>query len=76
MPKRSSNRKLDANQLAVRIVGEATGAPRKRRKNPAAVALGRRGGLKGGNARAASLSPEERSSIAKRAAEARWKRKG
>ena len=75
MPKRSSSRKLDANQLAARIVGEATGTPRKRRKNPAAVSLGRRGGLKGGNARAASLSPEERSSIAKRAAEARWKRK-
>ena len=76
MPKRSSSPKLDANQLAARIVGEATGTPRKRRKNPAAVALGRRGGLKGGNARAESLSPEERSSIAKRAAEARWKRKG
>jgi hypothetical protein len=75
MPKRSSNPKLDANQLAARIVGEATGAPRKRRKNPAAVALGRRGGLKGGNARAASLSPEERSNIAKRAAQARWKGK-
>jgi hypothetical protein len=66
---------VDANQLAARIVGEVTGTPRKRRKNPAAVALGRRGGLKGGNARAASLSPEERSSIAKRAAEARWKGK-
>jgi hypothetical protein len=76
MPKRSSNLKLDANQLAARVVGEATGSTRKRRKNPAAVALGRRGGLKGGKARAASLTPEERSSIAKRAAQARWKREG
>jgi len=77
MPKRSSTgKRLDTNQLAARIVGEATGTPHKRRKNPAAVALGRRGGLKGGHARAASLSPEERSSIAKRAAQARWKREG
>jgi hypothetical protein len=42
-------------------------------KNPAAVALGRRGGLKGGKVRAERLSPEERRAIAKRAAEARWK---
>ncbi len=76
MPKRSSSSKrLDANQLAASIVARATGTPRKHRKNPAAVALGRRGGLKGGIARAESLSPEERSSIAKRAAAARWKGK-
>jgi hypothetical protein len=78
MPKRSSSSKrpADPNQLAARIVADATGsAPRKRRKNPAAVALGRKGGLKGGKARAASLSPEERSEIAKRAAAARWKDK-
>ena len=75
MPKRSSSSKRpDANQLAARIVADATGsAPRKRRKDPAAVALGRKGGLKGGKARAASLSPEERSEIARRAAAARWK---
>lgn len=42
-------------------------------KNPAAVALGRLGGLKGGKARAASLSKKERSEIAKKAAKARWK---
>lgn len=41
-------------------------------KNPAAVALGRKGGLKGGKARAAKLSPEERSNIARRAAAKRW----
>ena len=41
-------------------------------KNPAAVYLGRLGGLKGGKARAAKLSAEKRSEIAKLAAEARW----
>lgn len=45
----------------------------KPKKNPAAVALGRLGGLKGGKARAASLSKKERSEIAKKAASARWK---
>jgi hypothetical protein len=76
MPKRSSNSKrLDANQLAASVVSRATGTPKKHKKNPAAVALGRRGGLKGGKARAESLTPKERSEIAKRAAEARWKPK-
>jgi hypothetical protein len=41
-------------------------------KNPAAVALGRLGGLKGGNARAAKLSADERKEIAQRAAKQRW----
>ena len=41
-------------------------------KDPAAVALGRKGGLKGGKARAAKLSPEKRSEIARKAAAARW----
>ena len=41
-------------------------------KNPAAVALGRLGGAKGGAARAAALSPRKRSAIAKKAAAARW----
>lgn len=75
MPKRSRTRNLDANQIAARVVADATGQPRKRRKNPAAVALGRRGGLKGGHARAEALSPEERSRIARKAAKARWKDK-
>jgi hypothetical protein len=44
----------------------------KTKKNPAAVALGRLGGLKGGKARAAKLSPEQRSEIARRAVLARW----
>jgi hypothetical protein len=41
-------------------------------KNPFAVALGRRGGLKGGKARAANMTPKARSDSAKRAAQARW----
>ncbi len=70
MPKRSSNKKSprDVNLLAASIVEEATGDD----KNPAAVALGRLGGLKGGKARAAKLSKKRRSEIAKKAAQARW----
>src|ERR1035437_2870872 len=45
-----------------------------RRKNPAAVALGRRGGKIGGPARAAKLTPEERSESARKAVQARWAR--
>jgi len=45
-----------------------------KRKNPAAVALGRLGGLKGGRARAQALSPERRREIARRAVLARWGR--
>lgn len=41
-------------------------------KNPAAVALGRLGGLKGGKARAMKLSAKQRTQIAKKAAKARW----
>jgi hypothetical protein len=43
-------------------------------KNPAAVALGRLGGAKGGRARANALTPEERQDIARTAAAARWKK--
>jgi hypothetical protein len=45
-----------------------------KKKNPAAVALGRLGGLKGGVARAKMLTPEQRSEIARKAVLARWKR--
>jgi hypothetical protein len=66
----------DPNQLEVAVVSQATTEPpaktKRRRKNPAAVALGRRGGKKGGKARAEKLSPERRSSIARKAAQARW----
>ena len=44
-------------------------------KNPVAVALGKLGGRKGGKVRAAKLTPEERSAIAKKAAKARWAKK-
>jgi hypothetical protein len=76
MPKRSSNPR-DLNALAARLVQKATTDEPESDpddgKNPAAVALGRLGGQKGGKARAAKLTPEERSAIAKKAAAARWK---
>ena len=67
----------DANQRAKSIVDITTKeyAPPETKKDPAAVALGRKGGLKGGAMRAAKLSPEERSKIAKKAAQARWANK-
>jgi len=75
MPKRSSKKPhADPNRAAAAIVAAATGG-RDEGKNPAAVALGRLGGLKGGKARAKSLSAKERRRIAKDAAEARWGKK-
>lgn len=68
-------------QNALRVVEQAIGAPLKPRKivqfpphkkNAAAVALGKLGGMKGGRARAAKLSPDERKAIAQKAAKARW----
>lgn len=56
------------------IVPDAEEKPSESEKNPAAVALGRLGGLKGGKARAEKLSPEQRADIAKKAAAARWKK--
>jgi hypothetical protein len=77
MPDRSSKPPRDANALAKQIVDEATGASRaadpNAGKDPAAVALGRKGGLKGGKARAAKLTPEQRSDIARKAALKRWR---
>jgi hypothetical protein len=73
MPKRSSKKPRDVNVLAAAIVNEATRDPDEG-KDPLAVELGRRGGLKGGKARAEKLTPEQRSEIAKKAAAARWKR--
>jgi hypothetical protein len=43
-----------------------------KRKNPAAVALGRKGGKVGGKARAANMTPEQRSESARNAVMARW----
>jgi hypothetical protein len=48
----------------------------KRRKNPYAVALGRKGGLKGGPARAANMTPQQRSESARNAVMARWAKEG
>ena len=75
MPKRSSTGRKDASTLAKSIVDQATGdaPPTDDGKNPAAVALGRLGGLKGGQARAKKLSAAKRKAIAKKAALARWK---
>ena len=79
MPKRSSKRPRDANQLAKFIADVATGAVELPKtdegKDPAAVALGRKGGLKGGKARAAALSAERRREIARKAVRARWSKK-
>lgn len=75
MPERS-RRPRDVNALAAQIVAEAVGDEPPydpdAGKDPAAVALGRKGGLKGGKARAAKMTPEERSEAARRAARARW----
>ena len=80
MPKRSSIHRApqDENQLAKSILDlitteDTTAEPEaKPEKNPAAVALGRLGGLKGGPARKERLSPKKRTEIARKAAEKRW----
>jgi hypothetical protein len=84
MVKRSRKAPSDYNANAARIVALATGSepphPTKpvkppkpaTKKNPHAVALGRRGGKVGGKARAESLTAEERRAIAIKAAKARW----
>ena len=77
----------DVNVTAFEILQAATGEPEdvshngksvkkpdQPEKNPAAVALGRLGGLKGGKARAEKLSASKRTEIAKRAATSRWMR--
>jgi hypothetical protein len=85
MPKRSSKPKAERSHdfmtVARRTVEQAIGEKLSGEplddpdagKNPAAVALGRLGGKKGGKARAAALSPAKRKAIAKKAAAARWK---
>lgn len=66
----------DVNRKAKAIVDLVTGEKEETPsvKNPAAVELGRLGGLKGGNIRAKNLSPKRRSEIAKKAANSRWKK--
>jgi hypothetical protein len=77
MPDRSRKRPRDVNELAKQLVDEATGEASAvdpaDGKDPAAVALGRKGGLKGGKARAENMTPEQRSEAARKAAAARWK---
>jgi hypothetical protein len=87
MPKRTSKKSkpTDISHLACIMVEEATGEsltdqplpkePTKdppHKKNPHAVALGKLGGKKGGDARAKKLTPEQRKAIAQKAARARW----
>ncbi len=80
MPDRSRKRPRDLNSLAHQLTQEATGeAPPvepefQQEKDPLAVELGRRGGRKGGKARAEKMTPEERRESAARAARARWNR--
>lgn len=88
MPKRSSKKQpRDLNRLAASIVDEATSEETPQEepqetsseetvdgKDPNAVALGRKGGIKGGPARAKKLTPERRKEIARQAAETRWRR--
>jgi hypothetical protein len=81
MPTRSS-KDHDFTRTAMRVVEQAIGEQwegsplpdKDAGKNPAAVALGKLGGAKGGAARAAALTPKRRSAIAKKAARARWNR--
>lgn len=83
MPKRLSKRKniRDMNVLAAHIVEQASGQPipknvaEESTKNPAAVSLGRMGGLKSAKVRMEKISPEKRKEIARKAAKARWNRK-
>jgi hypothetical protein len=74
--KKTKKQPTDINILASQIVTEATKefTPKEpiKEKNPAAVELGRLGGLKGGKARAEKLSAKRRKQIAKKAAKTRW----
>jgi hypothetical protein len=81
MAEKHPKRPRDLNQWAKRMVDIATGAasdreptPEEQGKDPVAVTRGRQGGLKGGEARAASLDEHRRSEISRRAAKARWSR--
>lgn len=76
---KNPKRPRDTNQLAKFIIDVATGEEtlpedKPTGKNPAAVALGKLGGAKGGKARAKSLTAKQRSDIAKKAAKSRWEK--
>ncbi len=79
---KSPKRPRDISQLAKHVVAIATGeiedrepTPEEQGKNPSAVALGRKGGIKGGKSRWANLTSEQRSEAASLAAQARWRKK-
>jgi hypothetical protein len=78
--KPSTDPNVIAHDILQAITGQPAGTTSVKKepansptKNPAAVTLGRLGGLKGGKARAKALSPQKRSEIAKKAAKSRWK---
>ena len=76
---KGEKRPADVIGAAVKVMKISTGEIEEdtndENKDPAAVALGRKGGKKGGKARADKLTPEERSKIARRAARERWRKK-
>jgi hypothetical protein len=78
MPNRSG-KKQDLNEKAFatvqKLTGQAATEETGTEKNPAAVELGRLGGLKGGRARASKLTPNQRRTAAKKAARARWSKR-
>jgi hypothetical protein len=81
MTEKHPKRPRDLNQWAKRMVDLATGeasdrdpTPEEQGKDPAAVNRGKIGGAKGGKARAASLTPQQRSEAARKAIRARWSR--
>lgn len=79
MEKKKKKTPPDVNEIAKYICDFTTGDRKViecvKEKNPAAVALGRLGGLKGGKARAESLSAKRRKEIAQKAAQKRWLKK-
>jgi hypothetical protein len=78
MARRRPERPRDPNQLGRLIVGLSVGQEVERAPEPEnpATEFARKGGLKGGNARAATLSPEKRRAIAREAAKKRWGKEG
>ncbi|HEX4730491.1 MAG TPA: hypothetical protein VH299_04445 [Solirubrobacterales bacterium] len=69
---KQSKKPADLNRLAAAIVGDATDETPQEAES-GQVRAGRAGGLKGGKSRAEKLTPEQRSEIARKAAEARWR---
>lgn len=82
MPTPKKKDPTDPNTLAFMIVGDLTGDEDRTPVHPSKpdalrlAAIARLGGLEGGKARAKKLTPEERSEIARKAAQARWAKKG